>query len=238
MSDINNFRSNLLLKCKKIGLVEFKDYCIELIAGLEKRGKEYNQLRGELAEVLLEALLQDFCDILESQGIHANLIKNLPLIKRSNGKLYSSEIDVCLLTEYRCYLFEVKSYKGKKTLTDECLLHGYKDMNIYTQSKMHLDFFNECFGECRLKYTDRRELITPFKLVFFEFSHHGVKDLRNNEWKDRVKLLTYENFYNFFIDEYNNWKYPQWNLDKAMKTMIKLDKNRDMIMKYHIERLT
>lgn len=236
----SNFRNNLLLKFEDIGISNFKDYCVDLISELEKKhGENYNVLRGELAEVLLEALLRDLCDIFDKYSVKYELIKNLAMIKRgANGKLYSSEIDVCLCTEYRCYLFEVKSYKGEKTLTNECLLHGFSDMNIYEQSKMHLDFFKEIFDDCRYKFAEgRKNIPTPFKLLFFEFSQHGVRDLRSKEWKERVNLIDYKNFYEFFIDELDN-KPVQWDLDKLRVTLKKLNDNRDTIMKYHLDRLS
>lgn len=240
MSDTSNFRNNLLIKFEEIGLVEFKDYCVELVTDMEKRsGQEYNVLRGELAEVLLEALLRNLCSLFDKFGVRYQLIKNLAMIKRgSNGKLYSSEIDVCLCTEYRCYLFEVKSYKGKKTLTNECLLHGFSDMDIYAQSKMHLDFFRECFDDSRLKFVEGRNGIPkPYKLVFFEFSSDGVEDLRDDEWKERIKMLNYKNFHKFFMEELSN-KVVQWDLDKIKINMDKLNNNRDMIMDYHLKRLS
>lgn len=240
MSNTDNFRNNLLLKYERDGISPFKNYCVELIKELEKkRGQEYNVLRGELAEVLLEALLRNLCDILDDFGIHYELIKNLAMLKRGkNGKLYSSEIDVCLCTEYRCYLFEVKSYKGKKTLTNECLLHGYKDMDIFEQSRMHLDFFTENFDDCRLKFIEgRKNIPKPYRMIFFEFSSDGVRDLRDRVWKDRVKLVTYDNFYKFFIEELSN-KVVQWDLDKLRVTLKKLNDNREMIMSYHLARLS
>lgn len=239
MSNIDNFRNNLLLKYEDSGILEFKNYCISLIKELEKKhGEEYNVLRGELAEVLLEALLRNLCDIFDEFGIKYELIKNLAMLKRgTNGKLYSSEIDVCLCTEYKCYLFEVKSYKGVKTLTNECLLHGFKDMNIYEQSRMHLDFFRENFDDSRYKFVEgRKNIPKPYKMIFFEFSSNGVKDLRNREWKDRVKLVTYLNFHDFFMKELND-KVVQWDLDKLGVTLKKLNDNREMIMSYHLARL-
>lgn len=240
MSNTDNFRNNLLLKYERDGIIEFKNYCVDLVSELEKkRGQEFNVLRGELAEVLLEALLRNLCDIFDKYGIKYELIKNLAIIKRgSNGKLYSSEIDVCLCTEYRCYLFEVKSYKGKKTLTDECLLHGFKDMDIHKQSTLHLDFFRENFDDCRFTFIEgRKNIPKPYKLIFFEFSKDGVKDLRNREWKERVPLITYDNFHKFFIGELSN-KVVQWDLIKLRKTLSKFNDNRDMVMDYHLKRLT
>lgn len=239
MSNTDNFRNNLLLKYEDSGILEFKDYCVSLMKELEKKhGEEYNVLRGELAEVLLEALLRNLCDIFDEFGIKYELIKNLAMLKRgTNGKLYSSEIDVCLCTEYKCYLFEVKSYKGEKTLTNECLLHGFKDMNIYEQSRMHLDFFRENFDDCRYKFVEgRKNIPKPYKMIFFEFSSDGVKDLRNREWKDRVRLITYLNFHDFFMKELND-KVVQWDLDKLRVTLKKLNDNREMIMSYHLARL-
>ena len=207
MSNVDNFRNNLLIKCENIGIVEFIKYCKQLVKDLEtNKGEMYNVLRGELAEVLLEALLRDLCSILDKYSIKYELVKNLAMIKRGkNGKLYSTEIDVCLCTEFRCYLFEVKSYKGEKTLTDECFLHGYKDMNIYEQSKIHLDIFRDIFDECRFKFVEgRRGVPKPYSLIFFELSSKGVKDLRTTEWKERIRLITSDNFYNFFVEELEN----------------------------------
>lgn len=237
--DISNFRNNLLIKSQDMSVVQFKEYAVELISELEKRsGEDYNKMRGELAEVLLEVLLRDIGGILNEEGYKYQLIKNLAMIKRGkNGKLYSSEIDVCFCTEFKCYLFECKSYKGEKTLTGECMLNGFKKMDIAGQSKMHFDFFKEIFDECRLKYVGGRgNLPKPYKLVFFEFSDKGVTDKRKREDKDRIPLLTYSNFYEFFLDELKN-KDKQWDLVKLEKNMKKLDSKRDLIMDYHVKRL-
>lgn len=237
--DMDNFRNNLLIKAQDMSIVQFKEYSLKLIGELEKKsGEKYNKMRGELAEVLLEVLLRDIGNIINEEGYKYQLIKNLAMIKRGkNGKLYSSEIDICFCTEFRCYLFECKSYKGEKTLTGECTLNGLRKMDIAGQSKVHFDFFKEIFDECRLKYIGGRGNIQkPYKLVFFEFSAKGVIDKRKIEYKDRIPLLTYSNFYNFFLEELKS-KDKQWDLIKLEKNMKKLDSKRDLIMDYHVKRL-
>lgn len=239
--ELSNFRNNLILKRKELEFKQWVKYCKDLFQVLESQGTlKNNQLKGELSEIILEQYLKELQEALSQKGINSTIIKNLGLVHRSetNDVLYSSEIDLCLATPYRCYLFEVKSYSGKKTLTKECYLKGTSEIDIFSQSKTHLDFFEMLFDDCRIKYTlGRQGLKSPYKLMFFECSTEPVIDKREQKWKDSVPYVNTGNIFKWFAEEIDpNQKY-QWDLDKLNKRFKQLDENRDLIMQYHVQRL-
>lgn len=238
---VRNFRSNLILKRNSLVFKDWVRYCKDILKVLESRGTlENNQLKGELSEVILEQYLKELQKALLQKGIDSTIIKNLGLVHRSetNDVLYSSEIDLCLATPYRCYLFEVKSYSGKKTLTKECFLKGVSEIDIFAQSKMHLDFFEMLFDDCRIKYTlGRKGLKSPYKLMFFECSTEPVIDKREQKWKDSIPYVNTGNIFKWFAQEIDDSQKPQWDLKKLNARFRQLDENRDLIMQYHIKRL-
>lgn len=65
-------------------------------------------------------------------------------IARTDGKEGFTELDLTLFTPNKVYLFECKSYSGKKRLIDEGLMvtDRFAPFNVYKQSIMHLDNFS------------------------------------------------------------------------------------------------
>ena len=239
--ELQNFRNNLILKRQEKNFKQWVRYCKDILAVLEGRGTlKNNQLKGELSEIILEQYLKELQKALLQNGVQSTLIKNLGLVHRSesNDVLYSSEIDLCLATPYRCYLFEVKSYSGKKTLTKECFLKGTSEIDIFAQSKIHLDFFEMLFDDCRIKYTlGRKGLKSPYKLMFFECSTEPVIDKREQKWVESIPYVNTGNIFKWFAQEIDTNQKIQWDLDKLNERFKQLDGNRDLIMQYHIKRL-
>lgn len=224
--------------------MEFKDwvkYCIGIVTQLEKDGGELNnKLKGELAEVVLEVHLDKVKQNLEAFGYNCIIVKNLALVHRStNDKLYSTEIDIALITEYRVYLFECKSYSGKKRITNECTLRSVNTVDVFKQSTYHVDMFEKTFKEHRYRYQDRKGMQSPMKMIFFEFSSSLADDQRSEEFIEIVPYLNVTNFFEWFADELDEYstRKVQWNLEGLLEAMEVLDDNRELIMKYHLKRL-
>lgn len=237
------FRNNILKERENKTLKEFINYCVTILSQIEKHSTVlYNNLKGELAEIVIEELLLDLQRLMKMKNIDSIVMKNVVLLNRStNNKLYSTEIDVCLVTPYKVYLFEVKCYKGNKTLTKECFLSGVSKIDVYKQSKYHLEMFDEVFNDCRYKYLNRpTDIVSPFKLIFFNVSCDNILDLREEKWKNIIPCIEYNNFYDWFLKELNDnnyTKYVQWDLIKLSKAFKLLNSNRKLLSDYHVNRL-
>lgn len=244
--EISNFRNNLLGQLESMELNTWISYCNEIELNLEKEATQLNnQLRGELAEVILEVLLKDVQSCLKKSGIKSVIFKNMGLVEKRENGLYSTELDLVFMTEYRCYLFEVKSYSGDKVLTDECMLHGKRDIDIYSQSRLHLDLFKGWFESCRIKHINRGtglgRLPSPYKLIFFEYSSGAVEDKRDETWRKIIPYLDVSKFHAFWNNEIKALSEQsaalQWDINKSVGTMKKLDSSRQKILDYHVSRL-
>lgn len=136
-------------------------------------------LRGELAEVLLEIKLREFVN--RNKGTFYT--KSLCIDKLQEPGKYT-ELDLTLYTEQGVFLFECKSYYGKKILTEKCLMTvGGREVNIHGQNKMHMEELHKHIGGFKL--TNGR----VYELVFFQYSEKELIDKRDDEWKTRVPLV-------------------------------------------------
>ena len=244
---ISNFRNNVITKSYSMSLTDWIDYCYSIVCELEKKVSNLNnRLKGELAEVVIEVILLKVQEILTRRDIPCIVAKNIGIIKESelNDKKYSTEIDVLLATPYMIYLFEVKSYTGtNKKTTGKCILDkgSGKTMNVYEQSKYHMDMFDKKFASCKYKFLTEKGIQPAYRLMFFEFSKDIAKDERNDKNKELVPYLNRNNVFNVLASEICDEKYERykirWDLNKMKKILHRLDANREIIMDYHINRL-
>lgn len=194
-----NIRDNSVAKCK-----DFKD---KSMAG---------QVRGEIAEILLEVKIMDYA---KKHNLPWFLIKSLT-INRSDGKARkTTELDLTLFTPTHIILFEVKSRKGKYKLVDECNLicsggWGY-DANIYKQNIMHLDNLRFYLGDAIITLEKEK----PFKIVLFLDDICECQDLRTQVYKQKFPAL-YLNQVDKFLETEAKYQSKVWDMDK-LKTLLK-----------------
>lgn len=201
----------------------------ELMKVCEKRAKEhaYRQLKGEIAEIVLECGLRE----LQKTVKPSITLKGLCIPFRSiPGK--TTELDLVFVTERCIYLFECKSYKNRPTLTGDCMLGD--SMDVYSQSKYHLKGLHEYIG--RLYNHNRTK--TPYKFILFEMSSQGVLDKRTPEAKKRVPVCSPQDFITIFEDDFKHQPHGVWNIDEVVRVLEPLSHaSQDMFVK-HVARLS
>ena len=184
MGDIKNKTSTALVNYYK----KTKDFdrLIKVAELMLSENGTNPQIRGEICEVILSLVLYEYI-------IKHNLLKKgwfykkgLILNDRNNPtSSYLTEIDLVLFTPRMIYVFECKSYKGKKVLKDKGSLYTIDKNN---KEKFKLDVYeqNRKHSLALLKYilpyyTNTGNKQGLIKMVMFNFSKGYFKDLRDDK---------------------------------------------------------
>ena len=213
---------------QKKGYNELLKCAWELMQTCENKSKfmEYRQMKGEVAEVVLDFGLRE----LQQQLKPSIVIKGLCFKLRSN-KRATTEMDVVFVTDRKIYMFECKSYKNKPKVTGECMLGS--DMDVASQSKYHLKALHEYIG--KLCKTDKGG--TPYKIILFQMSMEGVIDERTEANKKRIPILDPENFISYIVDDYNSSPNDVWNVTEVAKVLEPLAKDSGDVFKIHLNKM-
>jgi hypothetical protein len=198
----------------------------ELMSHCEKNAKDmmYRQMKGEIAEVVLDCGLRE----LQKELKPSIVLKGLCIPIRSTNS--TTEMDVILVTKRKIFMFECKSYKNRPKVTGECCLGD--NMDVAAQSKFHLKGLHEYIGRlCKTNAT------APYKFVLFEMSMQGVEDLRTPENKHRIPICNPSNFISFIKDEYNKSSDDVWDIEEVIKVLKPLAENSDEVFKRHLNRM-
>lgn len=153
-------------------------------------------LNGEICETVLEIGILEF---MRSHQVECKdwVLKKGLIIKDienpNNG--FMTEIDLVLATPQMIYLFECKSYTGKKVLTNECTITTpTRSFDVYEQNFLHAKTFLAQFIPYRC---NRDEKIFPLQLVFFSLSKGDIVDTRTEQNKRLMPLVEIENLSSF-----------------------------------------
>lgn len=191
--------------------------------------RDRSTIKGELSEIYLEYHLLWWMQ----HAKYLTCIKSLCM--RSKESCATAEIDILLASPCRIYLFECKSFKGAKTLTEECFLKGHSsEKDVYEQSRYHLKILNEHIGECRYPGSYKSK---PYKLILFELSSEGINDQRATNWKKNIPLLTMENLDAWIANELQQTSQVQWDYRKLTQILADLDKKSSETFKYHMQKI-
>lgn len=186
------------------------------------------QIRGECCELLLELGIMEYARI-----------KNLPwftykglVIERRDNKKGTTELDLTLFTPSRIILFESKYRKGKVKLIDECkIVPEFGSVtDVYKQNIMHLDNLRKYIYPA-IKTV---KLNKPFGIVLFVESCVRVQDLRKEEYKALVPLISLENLEQYLRTLESN-KNVVWDINHLHRILIELDKHTDSNLKKHMK---
>lgn len=194
-----------------------------------KNMNELCQIRGELAEILLE------CCLIEFVKTHPSCvyIKNCCIRKKNptQGSTYT-ELDLTLFTPYRAYLFEVKSYVGEKTLVDECRLTRKKgnDTDVYRQSAHHMEHIHWYVGDC----ITHKAKHSPYRIVFFDFSNGELKDARTEQAKRIIPATDFSNVLAYLDKEYNTLTDKIWDIQSVYTITQCLEYESEANMRKHV----
>lgn len=232
-ADINNITRDAVLKIfHEKGLKAADNKVRELLLQCEQWRDNVEQrgaIKGELSEIGLE------CHLLwwMQQVPFLTCCKSLCIkSKESNA---TAEVDILLLTPYRIYLFECKSFKGHKTLTKECYLKGKSsEKDVYEQSKYHLKILDEHLAACRTSF---RTKVSPYKLALFELSSDDIEDTRTDKWKHTIPALTLDSFDKWMYKELTTPGQVQWDYNRTYDTLCRLDSKSVQMFKYHMQKI-
>lgn len=208
------------------------------VAMLKQSGKDaqgdfskLSEFRGNLAEIILELVLQEYMKRNNYSFYVANLcIKK----KKSYGVSDYTELDVTLFTPHKIILFECKCYAGQKTLTDKCTIQreGKADMDVFGQSLAHLDVLKHYTDPYRDKRDPNKK---GYQLCFFEVSLDETVDNRSAENKQIVPYLTLDNIDSWLDSQSNQPKV--WDFKSVYKIIEKLNKDSKDNLTKHLEML-
>lgn len=193
--------------------------------------EERGTIKGELAEIVLEYHLLWWIK-------HASALTCVKsLCVKSKTSEATAEVDILAATPFKVYLFECKSFKGKKTLTRECFLQGAKSSkDVYEQSCYHLKIFEEHLGSCRPQIKQRSSG-APYQFVLFELSSNDLDDQREEKWKKAIPALTLHTLDDWLLSEFSKAAYVQWDYQRLIATLKQLNTTSEKMFDYHMHKI-
>ena len=162
---------------------------------LKKAKKSFKtDVNGEVCETVLEFGILEFMrkypkacqDWVLKKGL---IVKDIN--DPNNG--FMTEIDLVLATPQMIYLFECKSYTGKKVLTNECTITTpTRSFDVYKQNFLHAKTFLAQFTPYRC---NKDSEIFPIQLVLFSLAKGEIVDSRSAQNKALMPLVEIENLF-------------------------------------------
>lgn len=175
---------------------------------------------GEIGESVLEVMLSHY---IKSRNLKdwfyspSLVIKDIDTLNSE----FLTEIDMVLVSPYKIYLFEAKTYSGMKTIvgSGKIIREKGKDFDVGSQQKLHVRVFDSTFSPFR------RKLASPlhgYSLPLFDFSTFSFEDQRSDSWKELMPILTPDNLFDF-LDKQQT-KHIIWNVEKVRKVVGLIEK--------------
>lgn len=187
-----------------------------------------NIIKGTCVEVYLQARSKDFVAKLKN-GI---AISNLCFPRK--GTKYTTEIDNILILPTRIYLFECKCYRGGKVFSGKGELKSqFGCINVYNQSKMHADFLLSWIQDF-LICNKSGFVQSPIQLVAVDGDFDGTRDIRSDEAKAVMPLITLDDL-DYFFSSISTTGAKQWDLDGLYPVMKELYTKSDYWLQKHLE---
>lgn len=177
------------------------------------KGKKYAdliQVKGEIAEVVLEILIHQF---IKEKGISDWYVYKGLILGDKSCSVFSTEIDVILATPKVVTIIEVKSYNGNKIITGNCLLtakffNHLNQKDVYSQNRLHIEAFWKQFG---IAAKSDKGII---KSVLFSYSSGSLSDQRTKENREIMPVYTENDFGGFLNAVYLLKRRPIWDVGK------------------------
>ena len=171
------------------GYRAFIDTAVRLkkIEGLE--GDDFNTAKGLIAEIVLVCAIEEWQKQIRKQTEEWNYTREL-YIPHRNGKGIT-EIDVILYSPYTIVVFEVKSYSGKKIITQECTIRTHRVHDLFAQNGLHIEsLMKQIEPHCLSK-------VGAIKSAYFNFSLGDVVDERIPRNKQLIPVIDETNIFTF-----------------------------------------
>lgn len=189
-------------------------------------------IKGELAEVVLEV----FCAHLQKILPQCIISKGLCIYKQGDKRV-TTEMDLVLFTPFCTYMFECKSYSGKKTLTDKCFLKSRSSKDVYGQSRMHLDILWPYISPYMVKLPKYPAGNPPVQMILFELSSGDIDDQREPRYKELFPCLTLDTLLDWAQKEFGRKRVVLYDLARMEPVLRKLDAESAEVFKKHLARL-
>lgn len=189
-----------------------------------------NILKGECAEILITARIKD---MQENTDVETFSVKGLCFTKL--GSDYTTELDLTLFTPRRIYLFECKSYNGKKTLTREGYLKGrFSEIDVYAQSKLHAEFLWSRIGQCHIGKVNKSD--PAFQMILMDVSDGVCEDLREPKYRRVLQYLNVDTLDNWFrgVEKEIQTGTAQWDIMRLYDVVGELHKNSAKMFQKHL----
>lgn len=233
MNDLTNVTRDAFMRLYKSRGIDTVDAKIKSILKDCETGtadvRDRGTIKGELSEVALECHLLYWMERLN----YILTVKGL-CIKAVDSRA-TAEIDILMATPCRVYLFECKSFKGKKTLTQECYLKGRSsEKDVYDQSKYHLQVLEPYIGKYRYPSSSK---ISPYQLILFELSTDDIDDKREEKWKRNIPLLTIDTIDAWLLNEFNKRTEVRWDLQGLANELQELNSSSEETFKFHMAKI-
>lgn len=226
-------RETILSCYRSYGLNTAMTQTIKILKQSETEKIDYRlktEIKGELSEVILECVLLELQKYLGLSVISKGLCIRDPITHRT------TEMDVTFFTPCKIYMFECKSYAGKKTLTNECTLtNKTTSTDVFSQSKHHMEILNRYLIPYRLNRDIKGG--SPYKLILFELSSVECIDNREDIWKSRIPMLTLSNIYDYLLQELCTPQKVNWDLPKLVPLLKQFDAQSEALFSEHLKRL-
>lgn len=185
--------------------------------------------RGELAEVYLEIIVNDFVkshkDIIYSKNV---------VIPVEGGK--TTEIDLVAGSPYSVIVFESKSYNGKKILKDKgTLVNSWTSLDVWGQNSHHVLCFDKVLRSALINKNSVR-----FNMCLFNYSKGEIVDERNEKYKALFPVIDKTTLTGYLEDCLLNVKKGKdvvWDFERLKQILILLDERREEMFKSHLKRL-
>lgn len=192
--------------------------------------RDRSTIKGELSEIALECHLLYWVERLE----HLVTVKSLCIKSQTSNA--TAEIDILLASPCRVYLFECKSFKGKKTLSKECFLQGgSSSKDVYEQSRYHLQILEQHISQYRYPSNSK---VSPYQLILFELSSDEIKDVREDKWQKNIPLLTMNSLDSWLLHELKCQHEVRWDISGLTRKLKELDESSAKMFKFHMAKIT
>ena len=173
---------------RQVGFAKFMETLEYMKTYSGRAFQELVTVKGEVAEGILEIILTSFIDEFQ---LDWKFYKGL-IIPHEKGGSNTTELDIVLITPIILTVFEIKSYNGTKTLSNECHLvatsgSNTREIDVWEQNRKHIVAFWNNFGH--LASGDSGVL----KSVLFSFSSGTLEDKREVIWRQRMPVFDEKN---------------------------------------------
>jgi hypothetical protein len=169
------------------GYQTFIDTAIKLKTIEGMNSDDFGQAKGLIAEIVLVCSIEEWQKQTGTKDWNYTREFYLP---HRNGT-GTTEIDVILYSPYSIIVFEVKSYSGTKTLTEECTIKTSRVHDLFGQNGLHIEsLMKQIEPLCLSK-------IGAVKSAYFNFSLGEVNDQRTVKNKQLIPVIDENNIFTF-----------------------------------------